>query len=300
MTSLFAIENLTVLEMSELVKAAEEQFGVRAAKAAKKAAKKAAHKAARLSQSQIWDSWAEDIEFSVQEKVSKEAYEALRGEVTAECTSTEDILREIVLAQIASDGGKCIERFAFFDPDTWNEGYDVKDVHILNAIWGIESNPGCEIKWFIDTDWEVYEHEFFPEWNDEPYWEKQMDSIIYFEWNGYQISFHSFTTLWKKVDAAFGSESTEWDHLSSADTCAEMILEISDYDPGYVYAQLELDSRNMEVLEPFRLVPGDFARSVLNVPISRQYYLAEVKNYEYENTYFICKYLGLDGYWYTA
>ena len=270
MTSLFAIENLTVLEMSELVKAAEEQFGVRAAKAAKKAAKKAAHKAARLSQSQIWDSWAEDIEFSVQEKVSKEAYEALRGEVTAECTSTEDILREIVLAQIASDGGKSIERFAFFDPDTWNEGYDVKDAHILNAIWGIESNPGCEIKWFIDTDWEVYEHEFFPEWNDEPYWE------------------------------AFGSESTEWDHLSSADTCAEMILEISDYDPGYVYAQLELDSRNMEVLEPFRLVPGDFARSVLNVPISRQYYLAEVKNYEYENTYFICKYLGLDGYWYTA
>jgi hypothetical protein len=40
MTNLFAIENLTVLEVSELVKATEEQFGVRAAKAAKKAAKK--------------------------------------------------------------------------------------------------------------------------------------------------------------------------------------------------------------------------------------------------------------------
>lgn len=124
---------------------------------------------------------------------------------TRKCNTVEDILEEIILAQVASDGGKGIERFKFFNPHTWYSGYNVKDRHILNAIVGIEElGIFSEVGWFLSPE------------GQRP--------IIYFEWEGMQISFHSFNDgLWNLVRKIFHGQVTVWDEKISAETCKKMI-----------------------------------------------------------------------------
>jgi len=133
-------------------------------------------------------------------------------------TSYEEVVEQVVLAQVASDGGKWLPRFKELNSlteEAYQAGYEVKDDHILSAILGILS-LGCQdsINFFIESTFEVYD--------DEEYG-ITMPSIIYFEWNGYQISFHSFSPIWREINRLFGTETTNWDEGSSPYTCLAMI-----------------------------------------------------------------------------
>lgn len=133
-------------------------------------------------------------------------------------TSYEEVVEQVVLAQVASDGGKWLPRFKELNSlteEAYQAGYEVKDDHILSAILGILS-LGCRdsVNFFVSSDWDIYD--------DEEYG-LTMPSIVYFEWENYQISFHSFNPVWKRVHDLFGTSTTEWDEGSSPYTCLTMI-----------------------------------------------------------------------------
>lgn len=134
------------------------------------------------------------------------------------------ILEAIIKAQIASDGGKGLDRFQDVDPEVWERGYEVKDDFIEMAIRAIEACPATEIQWFITTDWEVY----YDTWREK----LSMCSIIYFEWNGMQISFHSFSPRWAwlRGQLTHPTSETEWDEGDSALTCYRMMLAVTDLE----------------------------------------------------------------------
>lgn len=139
--------------------------------------------------------------------------------------SIEEILEHIVLAQIASDGGKGINRFCGLTRTAdvvYEDGYSSKDIHIFAAIIGIEALHLDSVKWFISSDWEEFE------WDDEI----EMESIVYFEWEGKQISFHSFSTIWRQVVEAFGWRYCCWDEQSSAETAMYMAYRLSNIGYG--------------------------------------------------------------------
>lgn len=140
--------------------------------------------------------------------------------------SIEEVIEHIVLAQIASDGGKGIDRFCGLTSTAdavYEDGYGSKDIHILAAIIGIEALHLDSVKWFISSDWEEE-----IDWDDEP----EMRSIIYFEWEGKQISFHSFSMIWKQVVENFGWKYCEWDERSSAETAMYMAYHLAEVKYG--------------------------------------------------------------------
>lgn len=139
--------------------------------------------------------------------------------------SLEEVLEHIVLAQIASDGGKDKDRFIGITKgadETYKWGYYTKDLHIFEAILGIEKLHLSDVKWFVSSNWE----------HDTWYDEDQMASIIYFEWDGRQISFHSFSPIWEKVVQLFGWNHCDWDEKSSPETTMEMMYFLSRKNYG--------------------------------------------------------------------
>lgn len=160
----------------------------------------------------------------------------------------EDILWEIIEAQISSDGGKGNARFASFDENTWREGYDNKDQHILNAILGILATNTEDIRWFISSDFDLYEYEqVWAERGGKVHRDtiREMRSILYFEWKGFQISFHSFSPVWKDLcDQVSNFSDTVWDRKSSAVTCAWMLLSLPETDiHERIYLRSEIISK---------------------------------------------------------
>ena len=93
-----------------------------------------------------------------------------------------NIIKYIILAQIASDGGKGIKTLQTFKKakEAFLKGYAVKDKYILTAIKIIDSTPRCGINYFVKeaSDQNGY-----------------ASLIIYFDLKinekRYQISFHS-------------------------------------------------------------------------------------------------------------
>lgn len=220
--------------------------------------------------------------FLEEEEVSRFAlnFKASEWEVDIPA-SYEEVIEHIVLAQVSSDGGKWIPRFKGLNSlteEAYRKGYDVKDDHILSAILGILSLE-CQdyVTFFIASDWEVYGA------NNE-----SMDSIIYFEWKGYQISFHSFNPIWKKVHDLFGSEETLWDMGSSPYTCLQMIAFLqecgkkewakeSEIEALFQFADYE-DDRMEDVISVHR-VCGVTARMYdSTIGVHKNYVMVEVYN----------------------
>lgn len=183
-------------------------------------------------------------------------------------TSYEEVIEHIILAQVASDGGKWIPRFKELNSlteEAYKKGYKVKDDHILSAILGILFlNCHDSVSFYISSDWEIYD--------DEEYG-LTMPSIIYFEWNGYQISFHSFSPIWREINRLFGTETTVWDEESSPYTCLTMIDFLVEQgrknweklgkavDALFVYANNEDD--RLESVISVKSIDGVTARSFI-------------------------------------
>lgn len=106
------------------------------------------------------------------------------------------IAKQIVLAQLASDGGKrqddVLSRVSSLLPIGevyYKKGYDVKDRCIVKAIKAIQRNPNTGFKYHVKVDRTLYSgaHVF----------------IVYFNFKlggeSYQISFHTFSNMWRFV-----------------------------------------------------------------------------------------------------
>ena len=107
------------------------------------------------------------------------------------------IAKEIILAQMASDSGKSITDHIISGEsarrsEIW--GYEVKQIHIYNAIKAINSVKICDFTYYITED------------NGMP--------LVYFETkaNGkkIQISFHNPGWEWLKSQKGHG-KATRWD-----------------------------------------------------------------------------------------
>lgn len=122
------------------------------------------------------------------------------------------IARNIILAQVASDGGKYIEDIMDIIPGakyTWYQGYSLKDIHIEKAMKMIAANSGKTGYYYTVTR------------------DKNINSyLIYFsfklEGKRYQVSFHSFNN-WQKYLSK--TQPTYWDHKSSR----QAVISLADY-----------------------------------------------------------------------
>lgn len=177
--------------------------------------------------------------------------------------SDDAILEAVALAQVASDGGKGIDRFRRVNSlteEAYDLGYDVKDYYILTAILGCIATGTSSVKWFISSNWEV-------DWFD-------MHSIVYFEWNGMQISFHSFTDTWKRIRDVWGYKETVWDEGSSPLTCLRIMEYLSWNRPMMVALDYvsEADDR-LDAAQGIHPVSGDYARGIYpELGVWRHYY----------------------------
>lgn len=182
--------------------------------------KAASHKANRFSQFELQAFWGPEDLVIDPAKAAENIAAKYGVKIPA---SVEEVLEHIVLAQIGSDGGKGESRFYGINKvanRAYTRGYSDKDAHILSAILGIETlGAFSQVQWYIHTDWEP--SWFNPEWADEPF--EELQSILYFEWEGYQISFHSFTTAWYMLKNAYLCEDREWDQGSSPYTVLQMV-----------------------------------------------------------------------------
>lgn len=121
-----------------------------------------------------------------------------------------EIARQVVLAQIASDAGK--QTYELSVKGTAAKaarkfGYAVKDAHIQKAIDLINKNRLCGFIYWIEKA---------PDQNG------YLSTVIYFKYNGKQVSFHSFGTItpWKGA-------KQRWDHGSSRQNCQSLIEEFN-------------------------------------------------------------------------
>lgn len=123
------------------------------------------------------------------------------------------IAKAIILAQVASDGGKKIDDIAEISLITWSAGYSAKDRLIKSAIKDILRSRGHSIFSFYVT-------------ND--------DSIgsylVYFNYrlNGErrQISFHTFGDYFWRFVTNNNTHHTRWDEGSSRANALELWNEI--------------------------------------------------------------------------
>ncbi len=204
--------------------------------------------------------------------------------------SQEEILEQIIFAQASSDGGKGIERFNYPNSEMefpWWRGYAGKDKYILNAIVGIEELEESEVTWYVASDFKLYRHEWtHGDIFGDPVTEVeiQMDSIIYFEWNGYQISFHSFNPIWREVIRKYGHRRPiQWDEEDSAWSCFCMIKYLSMFKETWKDINLNMLRLRLELLterrESMCLTPisGVCARGLApEVGVKKRYMLASI------------------------
>lgn len=127
-------------------------------------------------------------------------------------------IRRIVLAQVASDGGKGIVDLIDVMPSNfmpsaqkaWNAGYAVKDNLLEQAVQITACHHDADIHFFVARDEEGV-----------------AKFIIYFDIriNGkrWQVSFHSFDERWTKWTKSTMSSRGHWDHKKSRETC-QMLL----------------------------------------------------------------------------
>ena len=107
------------------------------------------------------------------------------------------IAKQIIFAQLASDGGKkdkeVLNRISSFVPLSevhYKKGYHAKDHCIINAIRAIQRNPQSGFRYHVKADRTLYSgaHVF----------------IVYFNFKiggeRYQISFHTFDNMWRFVN----------------------------------------------------------------------------------------------------
>ena len=218
------------------------------------AIKKACHKNMRLNQAQLNLLYDEkDIRAAKNPKTAAKKLAAKLG--ISIPTSVEEVLEHITLAQVASDGGKGISRFYGMNKvanTAYSRRYAAKDSHLMAAILGIESlDLFSQIQWFINSDWEeVY---FHPEWADEGW--PEIQAVVYFEWKGYQISFHSFNAKWGLFKQIFSVEETEWDEGSSPWTAFQMMQALNRAEFKGWGSERVL--RRLQMMEEYAGVTGD-------------------------------------------
>ena len=126
------------------------------------------------------------------------------------------IAKYIVLAQVASDGGKRISDLRYINPTIWEEGYDAKDDLILSAIKEIQHHKNSGCYFHIAEDCSL----------------KGNPNVVYFNYkiNGkrYQISFHTFSyDIWKMYGKNITKNCiTHWDKKSSRDNALTLYKEV--------------------------------------------------------------------------
>lgn len=120
------------------------------------------------------------------------------------------IAEHIILAQVASDGGKCLHdiRHIFGDKsdDVWEYGYQVKDNYIFAAIQLICRSHSNFYRYSVS---EIGAGRY----------------LVYFSFKlndgkRYQVSFHSFNENLEKF--AKTSKVTRWDKKSSREACVKL------------------------------------------------------------------------------
>lgn len=112
-----------------------------------------------------------------------------------------DVCRNIIRAQVASDGGKGIDKTMDICPSVWRKGYEVKDKYIMCAIEKIEKY-GIEC-----TGW------WYGFQKDYPYNIVYFGTYMYGKY--YQISFH--TLMFKETKVKM-----QWDWGDSRYNCLEL------------------------------------------------------------------------------
>lgn len=140
------------------------------------------------------------------------------------------IAKQIILAQVASDGGKGIRELQSLFPIAsvyCKKAYYVKDVCIKNAIKAIQKKPNTGFRYHVTVDYAVcggYKHVF----------------VVYFNFKldgeNRQISFHTFANLWKYVNRKcptrwkkkYNSRETALDLADALNLSANRIIATGD------------------------------------------------------------------------
>ena len=123
------------------------------------------------------------------------------------------IAKKLVLAQVASDGGKGIEDLEFFDSYVWERGYSVKDRYILDAIQLICTKKDSGAYFYVTRDEHIGSY------------------LVYFNvslFDGrYQISFHSFNDVLERY-CRTKKCAINWDRKESRETARRLITYIEN------------------------------------------------------------------------
>lgn len=123
------------------------------------------------------------------------------------------IARKLVLAQVASDGGKWIDDLEWFDPQVWQKGYAVKDRYILDVIQIICTKKDSGAYFYVTRDEHIGSY------------------LVYFNvslFDGrYQISFHSFNDALDRY-CRTKKCAINWDRKESRETARRLITYIEN------------------------------------------------------------------------
>lgn len=132
-----------------------------------------------------------------------------------------EIVRTIILTQVASDGGKGIRDIISLIPNAypvWEAGYALKDTLINKAIKLIDQS-NSKIRYYIS---DLGKEQTMA-------WGAQRTYIVYFniklEGHLYQVSFHSFNTHWRRranVSKKAHTYECVWDEGDSRATCVDL------------------------------------------------------------------------------
>ena len=111
------------------------------------------------------------------------------------------IAKAIIMAQVASDGGKRIHEIAKYNKKVWRQGYAVKDSFIVKAINLIRKSVGK-----TDLNWKYMVED------------AGRSVIVYFQYKvggtTHQISFHNFDLkvwAWCSSASKVRTQRTTWD-----------------------------------------------------------------------------------------